>query len=146
MLKIRHYAKPQNAFWKIIAARIGDLPTDYGGRVAALATRGIALWDVLAAATRRGGADAAIADLAACDTDADGAAKVDPDEDPALLERSVCRAPVDAAGRSVVSYLISRLKTGLFTVPWNHSYKPSGEISRSPHVREQYLPGCIPCQ
>jgi double-stranded uracil-DNA glycosylase len=25
-----YYANPQNAFWKIVAARIPDLPADYG--------------------------------------------------------------------------------------------------------------------
>ena len=56
-----YYANPQNAFWKIIAARIPDLPPEYAARVAALTERRIALWDVLAAATRSGSLDAAIA-------------------------------------------------------------------------------------
>jgi hypoxanthine-DNA glycosylase len=56
-----YYANPQNAFWKIIATRVPDLPTDYAGRVGALVHHGIALWDVLAAATRSGSLDAAIA-------------------------------------------------------------------------------------
>lgn len=56
-----YYANPQNAFWKIIGARIDGLPPDYAGRVAALSGQGIGLWDVLAAATRRGSSDAAIA-------------------------------------------------------------------------------------
>lgn len=55
-----YYANPHNAFWKIIAAGISGLPADYAGRIAALAGRGIALWDVLAAASRHGSADAAI--------------------------------------------------------------------------------------
>ena len=57
-----YYANPQNAFWKIIAARMPDLPPDYAGRVAALIKHQVALWDVLAAATRSGSLDAAIAD------------------------------------------------------------------------------------
>ena len=56
-----YYANPQNAFWKIIAAQIPDLPSDYSSRLAALIQRRIALWDVLAAATRSGSLDAAIA-------------------------------------------------------------------------------------
>jgi TDG/mug DNA glycosylase family protein len=56
-----YYANPQNAFWKIVAARVPDLPADYSGRVAALIEHRIALWDVLAAATRSGSLDAAIA-------------------------------------------------------------------------------------
>ena len=57
-----YYANPQNAFWKIIGARIPGLPADYAGRVAALIEHRVALWDVLAAATRSGSLDADIAD------------------------------------------------------------------------------------
>jgi len=60
--RAEYYANPQNAFWKIIAARIPDLPRDYAGRVALLIEHRIALWDVLAAATRSGSLDTAIAD------------------------------------------------------------------------------------
>ena len=55
-----YYANPQNSFWKLIATRAPDLPCDYGGRVAALAEHGIAIWDVLAAATRSGSLDVSI--------------------------------------------------------------------------------------
>ena len=55
-----YYANPQNAFWRIMAARIPGLPSDYAGRAAALIERDIALWDVLAAATRSGSLDSAI--------------------------------------------------------------------------------------
>jgi double-stranded uracil-DNA glycosylase len=57
-----YYANPQNAFWKIVAARVPELPSDYPGRAAVLIGHGIALWDVLAAATRSGSLDAAISD------------------------------------------------------------------------------------
>jgi hypoxanthine-DNA glycosylase len=57
-----YYANPQNAFWKIIAARVGDFPADYSGRVRVLIEQRVALWDVLAAATRSGSLDAAIGD------------------------------------------------------------------------------------
>jgi TDG/mug DNA glycosylase family protein len=57
----QYYASPRNAFWKIIAERIPDLPSDYPTRVAALIAHRVALWDVLAAATRSGSLDAAIA-------------------------------------------------------------------------------------
>jgi TDG/mug DNA glycosylase family protein len=57
-----YYANPQNAFWKIVTARVPDLPADYPSRAAALVEHGIALWDVLAAATRSGSLDAAIGD------------------------------------------------------------------------------------
>ena len=58
----QYYANPQNAFWKIIASRMPDLPSDYASRVAVLIECRIALWDVLAAATRSGSLDSAIAD------------------------------------------------------------------------------------
>jgi double-stranded uracil-DNA glycosylase len=57
-----YYANPQNAFWKIIAARVPELPADYAGRVRALTSNRVALWDVLAAATRSGSLDANISD------------------------------------------------------------------------------------
>ena len=57
-----YYANARNAFWTIVAARIADLPPDYANRVALLARHRIALWDVLAAATRPGSLDTAIAD------------------------------------------------------------------------------------
>lgn len=57
-----YYANPQNAFWKIVATGIPALPADYAGRAAALSQHGIAVWDVLAAATRSGSLDSAIAD------------------------------------------------------------------------------------
>jgi double-stranded uracil-DNA glycosylase len=57
-----YYANPQNAFWKIVKSRIPDLSPDYASRLAALMEHRIALWDVLAAATRSGSLDAAIAD------------------------------------------------------------------------------------
>src|SRR5580658_6104827 len=56
-----YYANPQNSFWKIIAAWVPDLPSDYAGRVSLLIEQHIALWDVLAAATRSGSLDADIA-------------------------------------------------------------------------------------
>jgi double-stranded uracil-DNA glycosylase len=57
-----YYANPQNSFWKIIAARVTDLPSDYASRVAVLIQHRVALWDVLAAATRSGSLDTAIAE------------------------------------------------------------------------------------
>jgi len=55
-----YYANPQNAFWKIVATRVRKLPADYAGRVAALIEHRVALWDVLATATRSGSLDSKI--------------------------------------------------------------------------------------
>jgi hypoxanthine-DNA glycosylase len=60
--RAEYYAHPQNAFWKIIAAQIPGSPTDYADRVKALVDHHVALWDVLAAATRSGSLDADISD------------------------------------------------------------------------------------
>lgn len=57
-----YYAHPQNAFWKILKTQVPELPADYAGRVRALLDHRVALWDVLAAATRLGSLDADIAD------------------------------------------------------------------------------------
>jgi TDG/mug DNA glycosylase family protein len=57
-----YYANPKNAFWRIVATRIPDLPAEYAARVAASIEHRIALWDVLAAATRSGSLDADIED------------------------------------------------------------------------------------
>jgi double-stranded uracil-DNA glycosylase len=56
-----YYANPGNSFWKIVADRVPHLPSSYAGRVEILIEHHIALWDVLAAATRSGSLDVAIA-------------------------------------------------------------------------------------
>src|SRR5580698_3478275 len=56
-----YYANPQNSFWKVIASQASELPDDYSGRVCVLIEQRIAVWDVLAAATRSGSLDADIA-------------------------------------------------------------------------------------
>jgi TDG/mug DNA glycosylase family protein len=55
-----YYASQQNVFWQIVATRVGELPQDYSGRVAALIEHRVAVWDVLAAATRPGSLDTSI--------------------------------------------------------------------------------------
>ncbi len=57
-----YYANPQNSIWRIIAGRVPDLPSGYAGRVRVLIELRVALWDVLAAATRSGSLDADISD------------------------------------------------------------------------------------
>jgi hypoxanthine-DNA glycosylase len=58
-----YYANPQNAFWRIAQGCAGgDVPDDYALRVAFLTESKVALWDVLAAATRSGSLDSAIRD------------------------------------------------------------------------------------
>jgi hypoxanthine-DNA glycosylase len=57
-----YYAHPTNQFWRLLGSAIGEelqsLP--YEQRLAALARRGIGLWDVIASADRRGSLDQAI--------------------------------------------------------------------------------------
>lgn len=58
----RYYAHPRNAFWRLLAPNVrADLPDlPYDDRLRALRGAGIGLWDVIAAAERRGSLDAAI--------------------------------------------------------------------------------------
>jgi TDG/mug DNA glycosylase family protein len=57
-----YYAHPTNQFWRLLGTAIGeDLQAHpYDERLAALARRGIGLWDVIASADRRGSLDQAI--------------------------------------------------------------------------------------
>jgi double-stranded uracil-DNA glycosylase len=58
----RYYAHPTNQFWRLLGAAIGeDLQhLAYDARLERLASRRIALWDVIASASRRGSLDQAI--------------------------------------------------------------------------------------
>jgi len=56
-----YYAHPRNAFWPIVEALGLSAPSvPYEKRTAALAARGIALWDVLRSCEREGSLDARI--------------------------------------------------------------------------------------
>ena len=56
-----YYAQAQNCFWKLMGEILGlDLSLLYAERAQTLRERGIAVWDVCAAATRPGSLDAAI--------------------------------------------------------------------------------------
>lgn len=57
----QYYAHPRNAFWPIIGEIFGiDPRSDYANRIAQLAAKNIAVWDVLQACIRKGSLDAAI--------------------------------------------------------------------------------------
>lgn len=58
----RYYAHPQNQFWRLLGAAIGEplADRDYEQRLERLAERRIALWDVVGEARRQGSLDAAI--------------------------------------------------------------------------------------
>lgn len=61
----QYYAHPQNRFWHLIGAVIGqpDLAAlPYALRLSAIAAQGIGLWDVIASARRPGSLDGAIRD------------------------------------------------------------------------------------
>lgn len=63
----RYYAHPQNQFWRLTGAAIGeDLSAlDYEARLAALGAAGIGLWDTVASARRSGSLDSAMRDIQA---------------------------------------------------------------------------------
>jgi len=57
----RYYAHDRNAFWPLMERLLGDGSLlDYPARLKLLMDSGIALWDVLASATRSGSLDSAI--------------------------------------------------------------------------------------
>lgn len=64
-LRLRqYYGHPQNRFWELVGTALGEdlrgLP--YAKRLARLKARGIALWDVVAEARRKGSLDSDIRD------------------------------------------------------------------------------------
>ncbi len=65
----QYYAHPRNAFWRLVGRVIGrDLASlAYADRLEALKDNGVALWDVIASAERRGSLDAAIRDARTTD-------------------------------------------------------------------------------
>lgn len=60
----RYYAHPTNQFWRLLGSAIGEelQSLAYDRRLERLAERRIALWDVLASASRRGSLDQSIRD------------------------------------------------------------------------------------
>jgi hypoxanthine-DNA glycosylase len=63
----RYYAHPQNQFWRLLGTALGEpLATlEYGDRLARLAERGVALWDVVGEARRQGSLDGALREVRA---------------------------------------------------------------------------------
>lgn len=60
----QYYAHPQNQFWRVLGAVIGQplKEMDYPARIAAVQAAGIAIWDVFASCERAGSLDTAIHD------------------------------------------------------------------------------------
>lgn len=60
----QYYGHPQNRFWELLGGALGEdlrsLP--YAKRLARLKARGVALWDVIGTARRKGSLDSAIRD------------------------------------------------------------------------------------
>jgi hypoxanthine-DNA glycosylase len=58
----QYYAHPQNQFWRILGAVIGQplREMDYPARIAAVQAAGIAIWDVFSSCERAGSLDSAI--------------------------------------------------------------------------------------
>jgi hypoxanthine-DNA glycosylase len=65
----QYYGNPRNAFWRLMEGVLDTplVPLAYEDRLAALRSRGVGLWDVIAQAERPGSLDAAIRDPAAND-------------------------------------------------------------------------------
>jgi hypoxanthine-DNA glycosylase len=65
----QYYGNPRNAFWRLMEGVLDTplVPLAYDDRLAALLSRGVGLWDVIAEAERPGSLDAAIRDPAAND-------------------------------------------------------------------------------
>lgn len=65
LAKAQYYGHPRNQFWRLVgAATESDLERlSYADRLDAIRNAGIALWDVIASASRRGSLDASIRDL-----------------------------------------------------------------------------------
>lgn len=63
----RYYAHPRNQFWRLLETVLEEPveALDYEDRLATLQERGIALWDTVASARRRGSLDGAMRDIAA---------------------------------------------------------------------------------
>jgi hypoxanthine-DNA glycosylase len=65
----QYYAHPQNQFWRMLGAVIGqplkDMP--YAARLAAVQAAGIAIWDIYASCERAGSLDSAIRNSVAND-------------------------------------------------------------------------------
>ena len=61
----RYYAHPQNQFWRLLGAALAEplAELDYDARLARLAARGVALWDVVGEARRSGSLDAALREV-----------------------------------------------------------------------------------
>ena len=63
-----YYGNPQNRFWRVLAAVLSaDVPLSVAEKRALCLSRGVALWDVLAACRIRGAADASIREAKAND-------------------------------------------------------------------------------
>lgn len=87
----QYYAHPQNQFWRILGAVLGQplKEMDYSARIAAMQAAGIALWDVFAECERDGSLDAAIRNAIPNDL----AALQNALQKPALAARRAISAP-----------------------------------------------------
>ena len=65
----QYYAHPQNQFWRLLGAVIGQplKAMDYAARIAAVQAAGVAIWDIYASCERAGSLDSAIRDAVAND-------------------------------------------------------------------------------
>lgn len=61
----RYYAHPQNQFWRLLGDALGEplAALDYDARLDRLAARGVAVWDVVGEAFRRGSLDGTLREV-----------------------------------------------------------------------------------
>jgi hypoxanthine-DNA glycosylase len=62
LAKGQYYGHPQNQFWRLVGAAIGEplYDMEYGTRLPVLLAHGIGLWDVIGTCERRGSLDSSI--------------------------------------------------------------------------------------
>ena len=60
----QYYAHPQNQFWRVLGAVVGQplRDMDYPARIAAVQAAGFGIWDIYASCARAGSLDSAIRD------------------------------------------------------------------------------------
>ncbi len=103
-----YYGHPQNRFWRMMAAVLGEpTPQSIGEKRGMLLRHGIALWDVIASCEIVGSADASVKDVAPVDI-----ARV---TDMAHIDRVICNGAL--AGKLYQRHLQDRMGVEAVVAP-----------------------------